>query len=124
MELDPDVIISTGGDWSAKKNKQGEPAQFAAAGYDIDPATAQETLNNLITNQPGFELLKAPKNGQLHNIWHQFYNSPLNYVALLQIAKWLHPEDYKDVDIEAVWQDAHEKFMPFSGEGAFFATNK
>ncbi|MDO5722733.1 MAG: ABC transporter substrate-binding protein [Actinomycetaceae bacterium] len=124
IEVDPQVIIATGGDWSTKKTKAGDPAQFAAAGYGIDEATAKDTLNKLVENQAGFDLLQAPKNGDLHNIWHQFYNSPLNYVALAQIAKWIHPDQYEDVDIDQMWKEAHDKFMPISSDGIFFVTNK
>lgn len=124
VEINPDIIITTGGDWSKKKNKAGQPIKYAAAGYGVDPATGRQTLNDLVTNQSGFELLKAPKEGNLHNIWHQFYDSPLNYVALVQMAKWIHPEQYQDVDVNQLWKDAHNQFMPFAPEGTFFVTNK
>ena len=63
------------------------------------------------------------KDGQLHGLWHQFYNSPFNYLALLQIAAWLHPEDYSDIDVPAEWMKAQEKYSPVSGDGVFFSTS-
>lgn len=122
IDLDPDVIIATGGDWATKKDKDGNPATFASAGYGISMADAEKSLQHLPSVQPAFDLLRAPKEGNLYAIWHQFYNSPFNYLALLQIAQWLHPEDYTDVDVAKEWKDAHEKYAPFSGEGAFFVS--
>lgn len=122
IDLDPEVIIATGGDWSAKKGKDGKPATFASAGYAIPQEDAEKSLQHLPSVQPAFDLLRAPKEGNLHAIWHQFYNSPLNYLALLQIAQWLHPEDYHDVDIAKEWSEAHDKYVPFSGEGSFFVS--
>ncbi|MDY5154326.1 ABC transporter substrate-binding protein [Actinotignum urinale] len=118
----PDQIIVTGGDWTGKKNKAGNPAAFASAGYNIDQKTAQESMKTALAAQPGFETLDAPKKGNFHVIWHQFYNSPLNYIAMLQIAKWLHPEEFKDIDIKNVWTSAHDKWVPIKGDGAFFNT--
>lgn len=119
IEMQPKYIIATGGDWGAKK-KDGKTPAYAAAGYDIDSSTAAASLDKLLENQPGFELLDAPKEGNFHAIWHQFYDSPMNYLALLQIAAWINPEEYKDLDMQKKWDEAHEKYMPFGGEGTFF----
>ena len=63
------------------------------------------------------------KGHNLHGLWHQFYNSPFNYLALLQIAAWLHPEDYADVNVQQEWAEAQEKYSPVPGDGTFFSTN-
>ncbi|WP_276850042.1 ABC transporter substrate-binding protein [Corynebacterium pyruviciproducens] len=119
----PDEIFATGGEWSAKRNKEGNPVGYAALGYRISDEDAQVSVNNLPKGQKGFDTLSAVKDGQLHGLWHQFYNSPFNYLALLQIAAWLHPEDYSDIDVPAEWMKAQEKYSPVSGEGVFFSTS-
>lgn len=119
----PKHIIATGGEWSAKRNKEGNPVGYAALGYRISPAQARDTVNRLPGVQPGFAALDAVRNGNLHGLWHQFYNSPFNYLALLQIASWLHPDLYADLNAEQEWLKAQKKYSPVSGEGVFFSTN-
>mgnify|MGYP002039784512 FL=1 len=58
-----------------------------------------------------------------HSMWHQFYDSPFNYLALLQVAEWIDSEAYADMDVAKQWMDAQEKYSPVSGEGTFFSTN-
>ena len=106
LESDPDMIIATGGDWSEKKDDQGNPVGYAAVGYGIDESEAKASIAKLPEVQPGFESLRAVKDNQLHALWHQFYNSPFNYLALLQIAQWINPEAYEDIDVEQKWLDS------------------
>lgn len=122
IESQPEHIIVTGGQWGNKKGKDGKTPVFAAMGYGVDPETSEKSMGELLAHQPGFDLLKAPENGNFHAIWHQFYNSPLNYIAMAQIAQWLHPEEFKDLDVAALWQTAHDKWVPIAPDGSFFAT--
>ena len=123
IDADPDMIIATGGDWSAKVDSSKGHTGFAAAGYGISDKDAHDSAATLASVQPGFEELTAVKEHNLHGLWHQFYNSPFNYLALLQIAAWLHPEDYADIDVQQEWADAQEKYSPVPGDGTFFSTN-
>ncbi|OFQ58094.1 ferrisiderophore receptor Irp6A [Corynebacterium sp. HMSC074H12] len=123
IDADPDMIIATGGDWSAKADNAKGHTGFAAVGYGISDKDAHDSAATLAGVQPGFEDLSAVKGHNLHGLWHQFYNSPFNYLALLQIAAWLHPEDYADVNVQQEWAEAQEKYSPVPGDGTFFSTN-
>ncbi|MTD90805.1 ABC transporter substrate-binding protein [Corynebacterium hiratae] len=123
IDADPDMIIATGGDWSAKVDNAKGHTGFAAVGYGISDKDAHDSAATLAGVQPGFEDLSAVKEHNLHGLWHQFYNSPFNYLALLQIAAWLHPEDYTDVNVQQEWAEAQEKYSPVPGDGTFFSTN-
>lgn len=123
IDANPDMIIATGGDWSTKVDSSKGHSGFAAAGYGISEKDAHDSAATLASAQPGFEDLSAVKEHNLHGLWHQFYNSPFNYLALLQIAAWLHPEDYADVDVQQEWADAQEKYSPVPSDGTFFSTN-
>ncbi|MHB2253184.1 ABC transporter substrate-binding protein [Corynebacterium aurimucosum] len=123
IDVDPDMIIATGGDWSAKVDNAKGHTGFAATGYGISDKDAHDSAASLASVQPGFEDLSAVKEHNLHGLWHQFYNSPFNYLALLQIAAWLHPEDYADVNVQQEWAEAQEKYSPVPGDGTFFSTN-
>lgn len=82
---------------------------------------ADETLRGLLRT-PGFEELKAAKEGNLHGVYHQFYDSPYNVFALEAFAKWLHPEEFDDLDPEKDFADFHHNWLPFEYSGTFFNT--
>lgn len=118
----PEQIIATGGSW-AKDPDEPEVLPHVELGYRAQPATAEKTLKGLLST-PGFTALKAPKKGNLHAAYHQFYDSPLNVFALEQFAQWLHPELFQDVDVERDFADFHKKWMPFEYSGTFFTSAK
>ncbi len=114
---DPDVIILTGANWT-----QANPDVTAVSlGAGADDDAAQENLRGL-ANRPGFAELQAVKNGRFHSIWHQFYNSPYNFVALQAMAKWIYPEAYADVDPDETFARFHEAFLPVPYTGGYWAS--
>lgn len=119
IEQNPEYIFATGGSWAPKKDKP-QPAPHIALGYTSDTKKAQDSMKNLIENTPGFSELSAPKDGKLYGAWHQFYDSPFNYLAIEQFGKWLHPDLFKDVNMNDEFKQAHEEFMPFPASGVLF----
>lgn len=119
LEADPDHIIGTGANW-----KEARPEVTSTLlGYEGDPAINAERLKAL-ADRNGFAELRAVKEGHLHSIYHQFYNSPYHFVAVQQIAKWLHPDDFEDLDPQASFEELHDKFLPFDASGQFWTTLK
>ncbi|WP_370451637.1 ABC transporter substrate-binding protein [Mesorhizobium sp.] len=103
----PDQIIVTGGWWEAYV----PGGAWVGVGPGRDEAEALRKLKAL-TERPALTGVKAVENGQVHAIWHQFYNSPYQFVAIQQMAKWLHPDLFADLDPEATFRVLHEKFLP------------
>lgn len=62
------------------------------------------------------------KGGRIHAIWHQLYNSPYHFAALQQLAKWLYPEEFQDLDPERALREFHQKFLPIEYTGAFWGS--
>ncbi|QPK80235.1 ABC transporter substrate-binding protein [Corynebacterium lizhenjunii] len=120
LEQNPEHIIATGGSW-AKNPDKPEVLPHVELGYAATPEQASKTLQGLLAT-PGFSELRAPKEGDLHAVYHQFYDSPLNVFALEQFAVWLHPEEFKDLDPEADFAAFHKQWLPFELSGTFFAT--
>ncbi len=52
------------------------------------------------------------KKGHAYAIWHLFYNSPFNVVAVQVMAKWLHPGLFADVDPRHTLQEIYRRFQP------------
>lgn len=118
LVADPDAIIVTGSNWT----HYAHGGLYVSLGYAAQPDAATEQLKRLVASLPGWSTLKAVKNQRVHAIWHQFYNSPYHFVALQQFAKWVYPEEFKDVDPEHVFKEFHARFLPIDHSGTFWAS--
>ena len=104
---DPEVVIVTGGNWNAL----APGGSWVGLGPGADPAEARRKLAAL-AQRPAFAHGRAVTSQRMHAIWHQFYNSPHQFVALQRIASWLHPEIFTDLDPDATMRTLHERFLP------------
>jgi iron complex transport system substrate-binding protein len=115
----PDQVIVTGSNWELYV----PGGKWVGVGPGADKAVAAQKLSDLM-KRPGFTDVKAVKDGNVHAIWHQFYNSPYQFVAVQQIAKWLHPDLFKDLDADATFKEMHERFLPVDYQPGYFASLK
>ncbi|WP_425349880.1 ABC transporter substrate-binding protein [Mangrovicella endophytica] len=117
----PDVVVVTGANWSNTKDAK----DFVTVGPNA-AATANDSrkaLNALMEN-PAFTGSTAVKNNEVHAIWHQFYASPYQFVAVQRLAKWFHPELFADLDPDATFKDFHEKFLPVAYQPGYWVDAK
>lgn len=96
LQADPDVYIATG---------NRAPGVLLGAGVSAD--TARQSLSR-ITARPEFAPLRPIQAGQAHALWHDFYNSPFNILALEAMARWIHPERFADVDPQATMDEINQ----------------
>lgn len=104
---DPDQIVVTGGNWEAYV--PGGSWVGVGPGSDEDEARAKLAA---LMERPGFTGVKAVEDGQVHAIWHQFYNNPYSFVAVQRLATWLHPDLFPVLDADATLVELHERFLP------------
>ena len=104
---DPDQIVVTGGNWEAYV----PGGAWIGMGPGSDMNTARTKLANLM-ERPAYTGVKAVETGQVHGIWHQFYNSPYSFVAVQRLATWLHPDLFPDLDPEETLKELHSRFLP------------
>lgn len=114
---EPDVIVGTGANW-AEYNPE---VTAVLLGYEAEADKVSGALSAL-AERPGFRDMDAVKNKRFHSIYHQFYNSPYHFVALQALAKWIHPEEFPDLDPQATLVELHEKFLPIDMGGQFWAS--
>lgn len=103
----PDKVIVTGGNWDAYV----PGGAWVGVGPGADRDTARAKLAALM-QRPAFTGIKAVQSGDVHAIWHQFYNNPYSFVAVQQLAKWEQPELFADLDPEATLKELHARFLP------------
>ncbi|MBB4282238.1 iron complex transport system substrate-binding protein [Agrobacterium tumefaciens] len=115
----PEQVIITGGNW----NSYVPGGNWVGVGYGADLKEAHRKLENL-TKRPAFTGVQAVKDGNVHAIWHQFYNNPYQFVAIQEIAKWLHPDLFKDLDPEATFKELHARFLPLDYKPGYFVSLK
>lgn len=117
IAADPDILLGTGANWS-----EARPEVAATLlGYEGD-ATNNETRIQALADRVGFRDLRAVQDGRMHSIYHQFYNSPYHFVAIQQLAKWIHPDDFADLDPQTTFDELHDRFMPFETSGQFWVS--
>ncbi|MHA7601190.1 ABC transporter substrate-binding protein [Alicycliphilus sp. T452] len=92
-------------------------------GADATPEAARASLARAVQRR-GIAQLQAVKEGRAYAMWHHFYNSPFNVVAVQVFAKWLHPALFADLDPRATLQAMYERFQPIPLEGVYWTALK
>lgn len=114
----PDVYIGTG--IGSMQSRVSAP-QRIALGAGVTPQAARQSLAHALQRRP-FSLLTAVKTGRAHAIWHHFYTSPLNVVAVQVMARWLHPQRLAALDPMRTWQEINQRFVPVPLDGTYWTS--
>lgn len=117
VAANPDQVIVTSANWEAFVPK----GRWVGVGPGANLAEAARKLE-AYTKRPAYAGVKANQNHAFHAIWHQFYNSPYQFVAIQQLAKWLHPTLFADLDPNATFRELHERFLPVNYEPGYFVS--
>uniref|UniRef100_UPI003FD7E430 ABC transporter substrate-binding protein n=1 Tax=Pseudomonas sp. TaxID=306 RepID=UPI003FD7E430 len=115
----PEQVVITSANWEAF----APGGHWVGVGPGADMAQARRKLA-WYTHRPAYAGIKAQDNQAFHAIWHQFYNSPYQFVAIQQLAKWFHPTLFADLDPEASFRELHERFLPVPYEPGYFVSLK
>ncbi|MBE0463443.1 MAG: ABC transporter substrate-binding protein [Halomonadaceae bacterium] len=117
IAANPEHVVVTGGNWDAYV----PGGDWVGMGPGADMQAAHDKLEAL-TGRTAMTGIQAVESGNFHAIWHQFYNSPYYFVAIQQLAKWLHPELFEDLDPEATMEELHERFLPIDYEPGYWVS--
>lgn len=113
----PQQVVVTGGDWEAYV----PGGAWVGVGPGADLTEAHRKLEAL-THRTAMTGIDAVKHDRVHAIWHQFYNSPYYFVAIQQLAKWFHPDLFKDLDPDATMRELHERFLPLTYQPGYWVS--
>ncbi len=118
LEKNPDVWIGTvSGSLAEFKSGKAIPV----LGPTSSPELAQTSLKRALSAAT-YQSLKAVQSGRAHGIWHNYYNSPFNIVAIESFAKWVHPELFQDLSPEKTMTEIYEQFLIFKLDGIYLTT--
>jgi ABC-type Fe3+-hydroxamate transport system substrate-binding protein len=108
---DPDLIFIAGSSWVNRP-------LAVKTGYGVTPEITRNSLQPY-AKRPGWNGLKAVKNGNLHAIEHGLARTLFDFVAMQYIAKQLYPDAFQDIDPEASFKAYHAKYLPVAYAGVW-----
>lgn len=106
---------------SADLDTAVEEQPYVVLGAGVSEEVARRSLER-VTARPGLMALKAIREQQAFAIWHHFYNTPLNVVAVQALARWLHPQQLGHLQPERTLAEFYERFQPVELNGAYWVT--
>jgi len=114
----PDVYLATA---IGSTITAAETPNRIVLGAGAGAGQARESLARSMA-RTGIAQLPAVRNGDAHAIWHHFYNTPINVVAVQAIAKWLHPGKFGDLDPRQTLETFFERFQPVPLDGVYWTS--
>jgi len=75
-----------------------------------------------VAARPGFDRLPAVRNGQVYHISYYLAGGCSKIIGALQIAKWLYPDRFQDVDPDQVMRTWLEDFQQVPAPGGYTAS--
>ena len=117
IAADPEQVVVTSANWEAFVPN----GSWVGVGPGADLKAAAHKLA-AYPNRPAYAGITAKRKHAFHAIWHQFYNSPYQFVAIQQLAKWFHPELFADLDPDATFRELHERFLPIPYQPGYFVS--
>lgn len=108
----PDVYVATG-----SRSEPGKPGLLAGPGADAK--ISADSLKVLLARD-GIRELPAIKTQRAYGIWHAFYNSPYNVIAIEALAKWFYPERSQNLDPDASMRKLYSDFVQLDGQGTYW----
>ncbi|MQW89702.1 ABC transporter substrate-binding protein [Sinorhizobium saheli] len=107
IAVNPEHVVVTSADWEAYV----PGGHWIPLGPGADPKETHRKLE-WFTTRDAYTDIAAQKARNFHGIWHQFYNSPYEFFAVQQLAKWFHPELFADLNPDATFAEYHRRFLP------------
>jgi iron complex transport system substrate-binding protein len=90
-------------------------------GAGVSEAVARRSLQRSL-QRPAVQALQAVRQGRAYALWHHFYNSPFNVVALEVLAKWLYPQRFADVQPRRTLEQMYAQFQPIALQGEYWVS--
>ncbi|KWI28821.1 ABC transporter substrate-binding protein [Burkholderia stagnalis] len=116
LSRQPDVYIGTA--IGSALTLQSAPRRIAL-GAGVTRDAAVQSLDRAL-QRPTIAPLRAVSERRAYAIWHHFYNSPFNVVAVQALAKWLHPDLFADLDPRRTFDTMVRRFQPVALNGEYW----
>ncbi|MEJ2623559.1 MAG: ABC transporter substrate-binding protein [Pseudolabrys sp.] len=111
LSRDPDFYLVGGGSTVALNGLKIGPS--------IPESDARDTLTKIMES-PGVASLRAVRERRAGGIWLFFFDNPLFFVGVEEMAKMLHPAEFSDIDPDRTMAELNQRFLAFPLEGTFW----
>jgi iron complex transport system substrate-binding protein len=114
FEADPEEVIKCNPTIIVRK-------EWPEGGYDSDDITELIPARDEIMSRPELANVAAVKNGRVYVIPTEIFADARFVVGIAYLAKWFHPDLFKDLDPQAIHKEYLERFqgMPYRGFYAY-----
>lgn len=116
----PDIYVGTA---IGSAISRDQAPRRILAGPGVTAEMARESLTRSLT-RTGIADLDAVRAGRAHAIWHHFFHSPFNVVAVQAMARWFQPELTADLDPETTLRTLFARFQPVEPDGTYWIDAK
>ena len=106
-QVDPEWILAQNPDIIIKVVSGSE----VSCGYDEDDASEMKSLRDAIMNRPGFDNITAVKENRVYLIAPDICDRSCNAIGIAYLAKWFHPDLFKDLDPQSIHQEYLTRFQ-------------
>ena len=110
--VDPEEVIARRPELILKL----EPGQYAP-----HPRAFSRAVLTGIAARPGFAALPAVRDGQVYHMSYYLAGGCSKIIGALQLAKWLYPERFRDIDPDAVMAEWLTRFQHVPAPGGYTA---
>ncbi len=121
LSFQPDIYIATAIGSTEPYSDGSQRPNYIALGAGIDETFAQQSFRHALDTM-GMNHLTAVQQNKAYAIWHHFYNTPLNVVAVQVFAKWLYPEQFMDLAPRQTLETLFEQFQSVPLNGVYWTT--
>lgn len=115
LSRQPEIYVAT-----AIGNASTEGSRRILMGAAAEPEAVRKSLRQSL-QRTGIRGLSAVREARAYAIWHHFYDSPLNVVAVQVFARWFHPKRFAGLDPEATLQTLYQRFQPLPLSGTYWS---
>lgn len=112
IDANPDFYVATGGSHLARSGG-------LVLGPGTDAPAARASLANL-TARPGLSSLTAVETAHAYGLWHGFNDQPTHVVMIEALAKWFHPDLFRDLDPAATLARINRDFAAVPLDGTYW----
>ncbi len=99
IEQNPDIIYKT------------HYYPLNSHGYEVDDTLNISATRDSILNRSELSNVDAIKNGRVYVLSSRLNNGPHTIIGIAYLAKWFHPDLFKDVDPQAIHQEYLSRFQ-------------
>lgn len=106
VQVDPEAIIKRNPDYIVKVSNINVQSTYEPPTLEEHKAIKQELMN-----RPGWNAINAVKNDRILLLSHYVHGGASKIVGSMYIAKYLYPEELKDLHPEMIFKDWLEKYQ-------------